>query len=145
MRLGPARAGRCDHPLSALQSASMRGIATTRDLLKWPLVDALISWPTNAVPKHDTASRRPSLTLSGVRGPGERRDAGEELWRLPVEQSHGGQGLRGAHGSAFCLTGPDDRADWELPVEELRRLGHDQVRLVQLTAPVQVGERQPGG
>src|SRR4051794_41866265 len=96
-------------------------------------------------PNNDTASRRSSLTLSGVRGPGERRDAGEELWRLPVEQSHGGQGLRGAHGSAFRLTGPDDRADRELPVEELRRLGHDQVRLVKLTAPGQGGGRPPGG
>src|SRR3954449_3128749 len=77
-----------------------------------------------------------SLTLSGVRSLSERCYAGEELWRLPVEQSHGGQGRRGAHGSAFRLAGPDDRAGWELPVEEFRRLGHDQVGLVELTAPV---------
>src|SRR3954469_25868372 len=34
-------------------------------------------------------SRRSSLAVSGVRSLGERRDAGEELWRLPFEQSHG--------------------------------------------------------
>src|SRR3954453_19913838 len=113
---GPCRSG---------QSARCAGMATTRDLLQRPLVDALISRPTDAARRTTPPSRHSLLTLSGVRSLGERRDAGEELWRLPLEQPHGGQELRGAYGSAFRLAGPADRADWELPVEELRRLGHD--------------------
>src|SRR3954453_19478227 len=130
MRPATARAGRCGHAVSALRSASMRGMATTREPASTTPRPRSHLMADECRPKHDTASRRSSLTLSGVRGPGERRDAGEELWRLPVEQPQGRQGFRGAPGIAFCLTGPDDRADWELPVEELRRLGHDQVRLV---------------
>src|SRR4051794_20560913 len=96
----------------------LAGTATTRDLLERPLVDALISRPTDAARRTAPHSRRSSLTLRGVRGRGERGDAGEELWRLPAEQPHGGQELRGAHGGPLRLAGPDDRADRELPVEE---------------------------
>src|SRR3954471_19930693 len=142
MRRGPARAGRAINrygrcELTLLGGGNNEGPASAAPRR------ALISRPTNAARRTTPHSRRASLTLSGVRSLSERRDAGEELWRLPVEQSHCGQGLRGAHGSALRLAGPDDGADGELPVEEFRRLGHDQVGPVQLTARVQVGERQP--
>src|SRR3954469_20151836 len=67
------------------------------------------------------------LTLRGVRSVRERLDAREELRRLPVEQPHGGQELRGAEGSALGAGGADDRAPRELRVEEARRLGQDPV------------------
>src|SRR4051794_23041944 len=47
MPLGPARAGRAITLVRPLRLASMRGCATTRDLLQRPLVDALIRRPAN--------------------------------------------------------------------------------------------------
>src|SRR4051812_46844415 len=89
--------------------------------------------------------RRFSPTLSGVRSLRERRDAGEELRRLSPEQAHGGQELRRAQGRALGVAGTDDRAARELPIEELRRLGHDPVGLEQRPTRLQVRERESGG
>src|SRR2546423_2059123 len=100
-------------------------------------------------PPKRTPHRAPAatslLTLRGVRGLRERLDAREEIWRLSVEQAHGGQELRRAEGSALGVGGADDRAARELPIEEARWLGHDPVRLEYRPSCVQVGEREPGG
>src|SRR4051794_8926475 len=61
---GACSSSACDHPLSALRLASRRGMATTRDLLQRPLVDALIRRPTNAARRTAPHSRRSLLTLS---------------------------------------------------------------------------------
>jgi hypothetical protein len=90
-----------------------------------------------AAPLVTDAARRQSLR--------ERLDAREEIWRLSVEQPHGGQRLRSAEGSALGVRGPDDRAARELPIEEACWLGHDPVGLEHRLCRVQVGEREPGG
>src|SRR3954451_4938357 len=86
----------------------------------------------------------PSLTLSRVRGVCERLDGGEELWRLSVEQPHCDQAARRAQGGTLRPGGPDDRALRELPIEEGRWLGHDEVGPAQVPAPLQLGERHAG-
>src|SRR3954467_3352035 len=77
------------------------------------------------------------LPMSGrVCGFCQSRDDCDEFRRLPDEQSVGGQGVDRAHGGAFGLGGPDDRDDRKLAIEEVRRLGHDQVGLCGLTVGV---------
>ena len=71
-------------------------------------------------------------------------DDGKELPRLPDEQLILGECPGRARRGALGLGRPDDRDGRELPLQERRRLGQDQVRLGQLAVGVQVREHQPG-
>src|SRR3954447_5413391 len=115
-----------------------------RVLLVWGLARG----PVGLAPRHVSEPCGPIgwlLALRGVRGLRQRLDAGEEIGRLSPEQPHGRQARRRAHGNALGVGEPDDRADRELAIEELRRLGHDPIRLEQRPSLVQVWERESGG
>jgi len=84
--------------------------------------------------------------LGGIGRMRELHHLGEEFGRLPLEQLVFGERLDRRHGPGPIIAGgTNDRAGRQILVDELRRLGEDEVGLVQLpTLGIEVFKRQLG-